>query len=76
MLGRLLDARHLLPSGEGLRTDRPGVGGGQKVPTTAKQIVDGGVSSEEPLSMARGFKPPHLPFLLPGRLMGKLSSVI
>ena len=42
-LGCLLDARHLLPSDKGLRADRPGVGGGQEMPTIAKQIVDGSV---------------------------------
>jgi hypothetical protein len=36
-----LDARHLLPGIEGLRADSPGVGGGQEMPTKAKQVVDG-----------------------------------
>ncbi len=42
-LGCLLGARHLLPGSEGLRTDGPGVGGGQEMPTQAKQIIDGSV---------------------------------
>lgn len=44
--------------------------------TGVKPNLDGGVSREEPLSMARGCKPPPLPFLRPGRLMRKLGSVI
>ena len=75
-LSRLLDARHRLPGDEGLRTDRPGVGGGQEMPTEAKPMVDGSVGRQEPLSLPSGFKPAPLPLLLAGRLMGEFGPVI
>jgi hypothetical protein len=71
-----LDARHLLPGGEGLRADHPGVGGGQEMPTEAKQIVDGSVGRQEPLGLSGGLEPAHLPFLLAGWLMRELGPVI
>ena len=75
-LGRFWDTRHLLPGIKGLRTDSPGVGGGQEMPTTAKQIVDGSVGRQEPLGLSGGLEPPHLPFLLARWLVRELSPVI
>ena len=75
-LGRLLDTHHRLPGGEGLRTDGPCISGGQEMPTPAKPIVNRGMSGQETLGLPGGLEPSHLPFLLPGRLMGELGSVI
>jgi hypothetical protein len=75
-LGRFLDTRHLLPGIEGLSADHPCVGGGQKVPTKAKPMVDGSVGRQESLGLPGGFKSPPLPFLLLGRLMRDLGPVI
>jgi hypothetical protein len=46
------------------------------MPTETKEIVDGTVYREKTLGLPRGLEPPHLPFLLPCRLMRDLRPVV
>ena len=45
------------------------LGGGDVVAAERKEVVDLVMRREEPLCLAGGFEPLHLPFASPGRLM-------
>jgi len=46
------------------------------MPTQTKEIIDGTVHREKALCLPRRCEPPHLPFLVPRRLMGDSRAVV
>ncbi len=64
------------PSREGSTTKRPIVRSSQSVPAEIEQIPDDTVYRQESLRLSRRLELTHLAFLLPGRLMRGLCSVV
>ena len=79
MLPALRGRRDTADLGPKLESPGPGgsvVGGGNVLAVEREEVVDLVVRREEPLGLAGGFEPLHLPFASTGRLVRILGSVV
>src|SRR3954464_4823564 len=71
-----LGTSDLGPDREGLRADGSVLDGRKGIAVGVEEVVDLVVRREEPLCLAGGLEPLHLPFASPCRLVRVLRSVI